>query len=101
MNRQCGVDRRAGKRARRSNSLIKYMAAGVVLLAMGLCSCGDSGSGKVEAAQQTVTVGVTNVVKKSLNRQITLSPELVPFRRLMSMPMESGYVKKLDSSTTA
>jgi RND family efflux transporter MFP subunit len=43
----------------------------------------------------TITVGVTNVVKKSLGREITLSSELVPFQEIDVYAKESGYVKTL------
>jgi len=42
-----------------------------------------------------VTVGVTKVSRKSLQRQITLSSELVPFQEIDVYAKESGYVKKL------
>ena len=70
-------------------------AAFVVLLALGLSSCGGRNE-KVEANAQSVTVGVTSVVKKTLSRQITLSSELVPFQEIDVYAKESGYVQKLD-----
>ncbi len=42
-----------------------------------------------------VTVGVTKVTRKSLQRQITLSSELVPFQEIDVYAKESGFVKKL------
>jgi RND family efflux transporter MFP subunit len=42
-----------------------------------------------------MTVGVTQVAKKSLGRQITLSSELVPFQEIDVYAKESGYVQKL------
>jgi RND family efflux transporter MFP subunit len=66
-----------------------------VLLALGLSACSGR-SEKVEASAQPVTVGVTNVVKKTLSRQITLSSELVPFQEIDVYAKESGYVQKLD-----
>ena len=69
----------------------------VATLALGLSSCGGSSSGKVEANVQTmVTVGVTPVVKKTLNRAVTLSSELVPFQEIDVYAKVSGYVKRLD-----
>jgi len=68
-----------------------------VALGLGLSSCGGARNQKVEASsQQTVTVGVTNVVKKTLSRQITLSSELVPFQEIDVYAKESGYVQKLN-----
>jgi RND family efflux transporter MFP subunit len=67
------------------------------MLALGLSSCSGGRNEKVEAsAQQAVTVGVTNVVKKTLSRRITLSSELVPFQEIDVYAKESGYVQKLD-----
>jgi len=67
------------------------------MLALGLSSCSGGHSEKVQAnSQQVVTVGVTNVVKKTLSRQITLSSELVPFQEIDVYAKESGYVQKLN-----
>ena len=67
------------------------------MLAIGLSSCSGGHNEKVEAnAPQEVTVGVTNVVKKTLSRQITLSSELVPFQEIDVYAKESGYVQKLN-----
>ena len=63
------------------------------MLAVGLSSCSGGGT-SVEASAQ-VTVGVTAVVKKTLDRQITLSSELVPFEEIDVYAKEAGYVKKL------
>jgi len=66
------------------------------MLGLGLSSCSGRNQ-KVEAdSRQVVTVGVTNVVKKTLSRQITLSSELVPFQEIDVYAKESGYVQKLD-----
>jgi len=43
----------------------------------------------------TVTVGVTKVARKTLQRDITLSSELVPFQEIDVYAKESGFVKKL------
>ena len=54
--------------------------------------------GKVRAtgdATAAVTVGVTKVARKSLERNITLSSELVPFQEIDVYAKESGFVKKL------
>jgi len=64
-------------------------AMGVVLLP----SCG-----KVRAkidSPAAVTVGVTKVTRKTLQRQITLSSELVPFQEIDVYAKESGFVKNL------
>ncbi len=46
-------------------------------------------------SQSVLTVGVTKVARKSLQRQITLSSELVPFQEIDVYAKESGFVKKL------
>jgi len=54
--------------------------------------------GKVRAksdAAAAVTVGVTKVTRKTLQRQITLSSELVPFQEIDVYAKESGFVKNL------
>lgn len=69
----------------------------IAVLVIGLSSCGCGRSAKVEAdSQRPVTVGVTNVVKKTLGRQLTLSSELVPFQEIDVYAKESGYVQKLN-----
>jgi len=72
------------------------LAALVVPAVISFSSCSRNGDEKVQASGETVTVGVTKVVKKSLGRQITLSSELVPFQEIDVYAKESGYVKKLD-----
>lgn len=86
----CDVELTRYKRARLLG------AVGVVTLAIALSSCSGGHDSKVEAAAQpAVTVGVTNVVRKTLSRHITLSSELVPFQEIDVFAKESGYVQKL------
>jgi RND family efflux transporter MFP subunit len=57
-----------------------------------------SSCGKVRTksdAPAAITVGVTPVIRKSLQRQITLSSEIVPFQEIDVYAKESGFVKKL------
>jgi RND family efflux transporter MFP subunit len=67
---------------------------GLVVISLALLpSCG-----KVRAKSESptvITVGVTKVTRKSLQRQITLSSELVPFQEIDVYAKESGFVKKL------
>jgi RND family efflux transporter MFP subunit len=65
------------------------------VLALSFSSCSGGRESVAASSQQTVTVGVTNVVKKTLSRQITLSSELVPFQEIDVYAKESGYVQKL------
>lgn len=62
----------------------------------GLSSCSGRQNAKVEAnTQAAVTVGVVKVVNRTLNRELTLSSELVPFQEIDVYAKESGYVQKL------
>ena len=79
--------------------LFTAFARGVLALAAMLASfvVQRRTSRQVKAASQTMaTTGVTNVVKKTLSRQITLSSELVPFQEIDVYAKESGYVKTLN-----
>jgi RND family efflux transporter MFP subunit len=70
-------------------AIASLAAMGVTLLP----SCG-----RVRAKSDSpaaVTVGVTKVSRKALQRQITLSSELVPFQEIDVYAKESGFVKKL------
>ena len=80
-----------------SKAPLSYVIAGLVatLLALGQSSCSMGRSVGEANAQQDVTVGVVNVVKKTLSRELTLSSELVPFQDIDVYAKESGYVQKL------
>ncbi|MGA9056283.1 MAG: efflux RND transporter periplasmic adaptor subunit, partial [Terriglobia bacterium] len=65
----------------------------VVISLVFLPSCGKVRAKSDSAA--AVTVGVTKVTRKSLQRQITLSSELVPFQEIDVYAKESGFVKNL------
>ena len=67
---------------------------GLALLSLS-SSCSNSADKSVQASGPLLTVGVTEVVKKSLGRDITLSSELVPFQEIDVYAKESGYVKNL------
>ena len=85
------------KRRRRRSARLGFCVLPAVLAAvtLTLSSCSGSGDARVEAKGPTITVGVTNVVKKSLGRELTLSSELVPFQEIDVYAKESGYVKSL------
>jgi len=68
-----------------------------IIALLGLASCNSGRNGVVQAdAQRAITVGVTPVVRKALDRHITLSSELVPFQEIDVYAKESGYVRKLN-----
>jgi len=77
----------------RSN-FVTLAGAGLLVISIVLLpSCG-----KVRAKDgppEALTVGVVKVARNSLQRQITLSSELVPFQEIDVYAKESGYVKKL------
>ena len=95
MNQLGHIRRRNCVRAGISRAVGHATVGLAFLLAFGLSSCSGGGNGK-ESADEAVTVGVTNVVKKTLSRQITLSSELVPFQEIDVYAKESGYVQKLN-----
>ncbi len=77
-------------------------SSGVLLLLLMGCTAGFlTGCGKSEKvradseAPNTVTVGVTKIVRKTLDRQLTVSSELVPFQEVDVYAKESGYVRDL------
>ena len=73
-----------------------WLIAAAFIMAVGLTSCNGGRNGVVQAdVQRSVTVGVTPVLRKTLDRHITLSSELVPFQEIDVYAKESGYVKKL------
>ena len=83
---------------KRTLFLFGLIAAGVGLLA----SCSNSekvqannpdGSG---AASAEVSVGVTKVGRKNLERTLELSSELVPYQEIDVFAKESGFVKELN-----
>jgi len=79
-----------------SGSNLFVTAAGIgltAILIVLLPSCGKVRAKSSSAA--AVTVGVTKVARKSLQRQITLSAELVPFQEIDVYAKESGFVKNL------
>jgi RND family efflux transporter MFP subunit len=72
----------------------RWAAFGLLVISLlFLSSCGKVRAKSDSAA--AVTVGVTKVTRKTLQRQITLSSELVPFQEIDVYAKESGFVKKL------
>src|SRR5690348_13366620 len=83
----------------------------LVLVALGaftlisLASCGRNENAAADPAtqakssasqaSQAVTVGVTKLSRRPLQRQLTVSSELVPFQEIDVYVKEAGYVKQL------
>jgi RND family efflux transporter MFP subunit len=79
----------------RDGTLLFLPAGGLVaILAAGLTGCARSE--KVHAGMpDAVSVGVTRVGRKVLERQLTMSSELVPFQEVDVYAKEAGYVRDL------
>jgi RND family efflux transporter MFP subunit len=82
---------------KRISAKSKWMTVAVtVLAALGVALLPSCGRVRAKSSSTAaVTVGVTRVARKSLQRQITLSSELVPFQEIDVYAKESGFVKKL------
>jgi RND family efflux transporter MFP subunit len=66
------------------------------LATLSLCSCsGSSSAGTQGDALGEVTVSVARVTRRPLQRQLTISSELVPFQEIDVYAKESGFVKNL------
>lgn len=75
------------------------LAAGFSVLALLAVGCSRSqahASGAADTTEASLpTVGVTSVSVKPIERQITLSSELVPFQEIDVYAKESGFVRDL------
>ncbi|MGH9611470.1 MAG: efflux RND transporter periplasmic adaptor subunit [Bryobacteraceae bacterium] len=69
-------------------------AGPAALAAMALTSCGRNQNAQA-AAPEAVTVGVVSAGRKAMDRQLTVSSELVPFQEIDVYAKQSGYVKQL------
>jgi RND family efflux transporter MFP subunit len=82
------------ERTSTGGNFVRVAGAGLLVISILLLpSCGRVRAKSDSSA--TVTVGVTKVARKTLQRQITLSSELVPFQEIDVYAKESGFVKKL------
>jgi RND family efflux transporter MFP subunit len=77
----------------------RLLALPALVAALALLS-GCSNSRIVRASsgedpEAAATVGVTPVVRRAIQRELTVSSELVPFQEIDVYAKESGYVKKL------
>lgn len=72
----------------------------IILLGFGIASLsGCSGTQKVHASEEpdaATTVGVALVSRKPMERQLTISSELVPFQEIDVYAKESGFVRELN-----
>lgn len=96
-------------RARMSNPSptlrLVVFALAIALAGISLASCGGAERVTPDPASrakslpvsgtQLVTLGVTKVGRRPLERQLTVSSELVPFQKIDIYAKESGYVNQL------
>ena len=68
----------------------------VAVLAMLLSSCERRTSAANEAAGPGRVVSVVKVTRKTLQQDLTVSSELVPFQQIDVYAKESGFVRKLN-----
>ena len=74
-------------------------AATIALAAVAvtvMAACSRRGSAEAGEPVEAVPVGVTRAIRMPLERQLTLSSELVPFQEIDVYAKESGYVKDLN-----
>ena len=76
---------------RRAAALTTILLLSTSLLLLPSCTK----VGAKDESPAALTVGVTKVTQKTLQRQITLSSELVPFQEIDVYAKESGFVKNL------
>jgi RND family efflux transporter MFP subunit len=79
---------------------LTMLTALIAAMAAGLSSCASSEKASPNVADNqsgtdTVKVGVIRPARKSLDRKLTVSAELVPFQEIDVYAKESGYVRQL------
>ena len=78
-----------------SQRAARIVALGIAAIAASMVGC--SRGNRVEAdAPVAVPVGVTRAIRMPLERQLTISSELVPFQEIDVYAKESGYVRQLN-----
>jgi len=81
----------------RGNRFAAALACLVAAGAAGSIGCGRGSKVSASYNQEPAgaNVGVTKVIRKTLDREITVSSELVPFQEVDVYAKEAGYVKDL------
>ena len=79
-----------------SGRLVLPSIASLAMAAFGLSACSHGARVEAGEAVQAPSVGVTRAIRMPLERQLTLSSELVPFQEIDVYAKESGYVKVLN-----
>jgi RND family efflux transporter MFP subunit len=78
---------------------LPHIALGLAIVAIaaaGMAACSRGGRAETSDAPPVVSVGVTRAIRMPLERQLTLSSELVPFQEIEVYAKESGYVRELN-----
>ena len=70
--------------------------AALLAAAVGMVACSHGNRVEAGAAAEPVSVGVTRAIRMPLERDLTLSSELVPFQEIEVYAKESGYVRQLN-----
>src|SRR5579864_7174054 len=73
----------------------RWTVVGLMAISLLLLPSCSKNPVKAESSPTAVTVGVAKVTRQSLQRQISLSSELVPFQEIDVYAKESGFVKNL------
>jgi RND family efflux transporter MFP subunit len=81
------------RRSERWKAQLALVFAGMA--ALGLTACSGSHSKVQGDLLGEATVGVAKVTRRPLQRQLTISSELVPFQEIDVYAKESGFVKSL------
>jgi RND family efflux transporter MFP subunit len=84
----CFGQRRAGR-----GRSVRLMSAAFLLCT--LIACGKHDNVRAASESAGASVGVTKVVHKTLERQLSMSSELVPFQEIDVYAKEAGYVHDL------
>ena len=81
---------------RRPGGLPHIMVVAIVVAVAAMTACSRNNRVEAGEAPEAVPVGVTRAIRIPLERQLTLSSELVPFQEIDVYAKESGYVKDLN-----
>jgi len=80
----------------RSRAAILAVSIVVALVEAAGTSCSRNGHADSEMPTAAASVGVTRTLRMPIDRQLTLSSELVPFQEIDVYAKESGYVRQLN-----
>jgi len=90
-----GAQVEGARKGRPYESPWRWTAFSLLAISLLLLSSCSKSPVKADSSPSALTVGVAKVTRKSLQRQISLSSELVPFQEIDVYAKESGFVKNL------